>query len=77
MDLYIHQMGGFDIDKAREIYGIPDDFEPVAAIAIGYMGDPEALPDDYRERESLPRGRRPMSSFVYSGEWGITPPFVK
>ncbi|NEQ26024.1 MAG: nitroreductase, partial [Microcoleus sp. SIO2G3] len=31
--LFVHQMAGFDVAKAKETYGIPEDYDPVAAIA--------------------------------------------
>jgi nitroreductase len=33
--LEIHQMAGFDVTRARETYGIPEGYEPLAAIALG------------------------------------------
>src|SRR5262245_27843913 len=30
LGLCVHQMAGFYPDKVRELYGVPDDFEPVA-----------------------------------------------
>src|SRR5262250_1032917 len=45
LGLFVHQMAGFDSAKARHVLGIPEDWEPVAAIAIGYPGDPQKLPD--------------------------------
>jgi len=77
LGLAIHQMGGFDANRARDTYHIPPDHEPMAAIAIGYPGDPAALPDKLREREMAPRSRRPVSTFVYSGDWGSVPHFLK
>jgi len=77
LGLAVHQMGGFDATRARETYHIPADHEPVAAIAIGYPGDPAALPEKLRERESAPRTRRPISEFVFAGDWGSTAPFAK
>ena len=74
--LFIHQMGGFDADKARATFHIPDGWEPVAAIAIGYAGDPASLPDELRQRELEPRSRKPLSEFVMSGTWGNTSPLV-
>ncbi len=68
--LFVHQMGGFFADKAREVYRIPPDWEPVAAIAIGYPADPETLPEKLRERENAPRSRKPISEFVMAGSWG-------
>jgi hypothetical protein len=49
----------------------------VAAIAIGYPGDPVVLPDGLRERELAERTRRPMESFVYTEKWGSTATFVR
>jgi nitroreductase len=74
--LQVHQMAGFDGVKARETFAIPPDWEPVAAMAIGYPGDPESLPEKLRERELAPRTRKPLGEFVMSGSWGHTAPFV-
>jgi len=68
--LYLRQMGGFDADKARELLGIPEGSEPVTAIALGYPGDPENLPDQLREREAAPRTRKALSEIVFVGQWG-------
>ena len=70
MDLYVHQMGGFSVDKARATYNIPETHEPATAFAIGYLGDPATLSDSNRERESGPRTRKPIDEFVFTGEWG-------
>ncbi len=77
LGLAVHQMAGFDADRARAAYHIPADCEPMAAMAIGYPGDPAALPDKLRERELAPRSRRPISEFVFAGDWGSVAPFVK
>ena len=74
--LQVHQMAGFDADKARQAFAIPPDWDPVAAMAIGYPGDPESLPEKLRERELAPRTRKPLGEFVMSGGWGHTAPFV-
>jgi nitroreductase len=74
--LQVHQMAGFDAEKARETFAIPPDWEPVAAMAIGYPGDPESLPEKLRDRELAPRTRKPAGEFVMSGSWGHTAPFV-
>src|SRR5712691_2956422 len=36
LDLFVHQMAGFDTEKAREVFGVPEGYEPVAVIAIGH-----------------------------------------
>jgi nitroreductase len=74
--LFVHQMAGFHAEKAREAFGIPPDWEPVAAMAMGYPGNPDSLPQKLRERELAPRTRKPLKEFVMSGTWGRTAPFV-
>lgn len=74
--LGVHQMAGFDADKAREVFTIPSGWDPLAAIAIGYPGDPATLPERLRERELAPRTRKPISEFVMTGRWGHTAPLL-
>ena len=74
--LYVHQMAGFSVDKVRETYGVPEGFEPVAAIAVGYPDDPNVLPEPFRQQETGPRQRKPIDSFVFEAKWGETSPIV-
>jgi nitroreductase len=66
--LITHGMAGFDRQKAREVLGIPDDFEPIAVIALGKHGDTAQLPADFQARE-VPSGRRPISESVMEGKF--------
>lgn len=68
--LYVHQMGGFDVEKARETFQIPEGYDPVAAIAVGYLGDPSQLPEKYQSIEQAPRTRKPLQDFVFTESWG-------
>ena len=72
--LYIHQMGGFRRDRAREALAIPAGFEPVVSAAVGYLADPSVLPEEIRDRELTPRSRNPLSEQVFSGTWGAPHP---
>lgn len=76
LDLVAHQMGGFDADKAIATFDIPETARPIAAIAIGYVGEATNLPADLQERETAPRKRLPLSSFVFTGKWGDSSPFI-
>lgn len=75
--LFVHQMAGFDPQKARELFAIPAGWEPISAFVIGYFGDPQSLPEKLRERELGARTRKPLSDFVMSGNWGHVAPFIK
>jgi nitroreductase len=68
--LFVHQMAGFDHQKASELFHIPSDWQPVAAFVLGYPGDPESLPEPYLTRERNARTRKPLSEFVMSCDWG-------
>lgn len=69
LGLFVHQMAGFDVEKARQVFHIPEGYEPVAAVALGYLGDPQSLPQQLREKELAPRVRRPIQEFAFSGNW--------
>jgi len=70
MGFHAHAMGGFDRDKTRATYGIPDDYELGAAVAIGYLGDPSTLNEKNMKSELAPRTRKPLGQLVFEGAWG-------
>jgi nitroreductase len=72
----VHQMIGILPDKARDIFNIPDGYEAWTAMAIGYQGDPMTLPEALKERDLMPRQRKPLEQFVFSGKWGNPSPLV-
>ena len=51
MGLYAHQMAGFSVKSTNELLQLPNNFEAFTCIALGYMGDKEALPEDLQKRE--------------------------
>jgi nitroreductase len=68
-DLYVHQMAGIDLDKARELYQIPDDYEPATMIAIGYMGELDNLPENLKDAETGKRSRMDIDDILFRGDW--------
>lgn len=62
--LNVHQMGGFDAEKAVSNLNIPDNYEPVVILAIGYPGDAHRLPENLKVRELAPRERYVQQEFV-------------
>ncbi|MBN4079309.1 nitroreductase family protein [Beggiatoa alba] len=70
MGLQAHQMGGFDGDKARAAFSIPDEVDIMAVIAVGYAGPLEALHEDFRSAEMGERARQPMGERFFAGRWG-------
>jgi len=68
--LSVHQMIGILPDQARKVYQIPEYFEALTAMAIGYRSDPALTPDDLRERDRAPRERKLLNEFVFANQWG-------
>ena len=70
LGLYVHQLAGFNPDQARSAFAIPEEYVPFTVIAIGTLGDPDALPEPLHTRELAERTRKPLGSFVFGGTWG-------
>ena len=71
MGLMVHQMGGFDAEKAVQAFTIPEEFTPMAMLAIGYQLPPEEISNEIRERECAERHRNPVTENFYRGSFGI------
>ena len=70
MGLVAHQMGGFDAEKAREVFKLPGDCKPMAMMAVGYQADVGALDDEFKDAEQATRSRIPLNGRFYAGQWG-------
>lgn len=70
MGLMAHQMGGFDSDKAREAFAIPEQYIPMAMLCVGYAADISTVTGDALDRETAARTRRPLSELFFDGNWG-------
>lgn len=64
LGLNVHQMAGFDAQTMVRNLRIPDRYEPVIVMAIGYPGDIESLPESLKAREFAPRERYVEQEFV-------------
>lgn len=66
-----HQMAGFDMEKARHEFSIPEGYTPIAMIAIGYpyRGSTDDLSEEARKKELAARSRKPSSEIAFAGRW--------
>jgi len=69
LGLMVHQMGGFDADKAIELFNIPAQYTPMSFIAVGYQLAETDIPEEIKQREYSERSRNPLSVNVFSGVW--------
>lgn len=70
MGLMAHQMGGFDSNKTREAFAVPEQYALMAMLSVGYPADIATLSGEVLERETAPRKRRELGELFYAGTWG-------
>jgi nitroreductase len=69
LGLYAHAMAGFSQRQAFEITGVlPEEYEAMAAIAVGYRDDVSTLPEDLAVMES-PNKRKSLADVAYEGRF--------
>ena len=68
--LIMHEMGGFNVKLAREIFNIPDDYEVGIMIAVGYQGTNDSLPEKFKVKNTKPRERKHLSQIAFLEDLG-------
>lgn len=69
LGLMAHQMGGFDPDKLRATFAIPERYTPMAMIAVGHPAPADILNAELKEKELAPRARAPLGERFFEGAW--------
>lgn len=65
--LSVHQMIGIEPQQAAAEFQLADSLEAFTALAIGYAGQPSAIPDTYAQRDANPRQRKGLSEIIIAG----------
>lgn len=65
LGLHTRPFGGFDIEAIKQNFEIPSNYEPVAMIALGYLGNPEILNESDMASEVAERTRKPIEENFY------------
>lgn len=66
LGIYGHQMGGFDRQKAKDLLQYPDTLDLVSILALGYLGEADALEEPFKSRELTPRTRKSPKEFAFT-----------
>lgn len=69
LGLMAHQMGGFDADKARAAFKVPEQYHILPMVAVGYQVTVESLSGEVKERELAERSRKPLGELFFNGVW--------
>jgi nitroreductase len=64
INLYTHQMAGFDRSLAQKLLNLPENLTPVVVIAVGQVAHPDVLSGDLKEKELKPRSRKGLADLV-------------
>jgi nitroreductase len=67
MDLYVHQMGGFSSEMVIDYFKLDENIEPVAVMAVGYLGDGYSLPPELLKRDEKRRARKSVNEYSFKG----------
>jgi nitroreductase len=65
LDIYVHQMGGFSSEKVKEYLKLNDDIEPVAMMAVGYLGEGASLSPELLKRDEIRRQRKSVNEYSF------------
>ena len=66
MGLATHAMAGIELDAARQVLQLGDNWKVECLVAIGERGDKSSLPADLAERE-VPSPRKPLAEILSAG----------
>ena len=72
MDIYVHQMGGYSTEQVKQYFNLGEEIEPVAMMALGYLGDGKELSGDLLARHNSRRPRKNISEYAFRN--GLTDP---
>ncbi|WP_375579182.1 nitroreductase family protein [Marivirga tractuosa] len=70
MGLHLHQMAGIVRENILNDFDIPEDYDIVSGIALGYKLDIEDVPEELKPRETKERTRKPFNEFIFDQDWG-------
>jgi nitroreductase len=71
LDIYVHQMGGFSIEKVKDYFKLDESIEPIAVMAVGYMGDGLTLPPEILKRDEERRTRRSVNDYSFKNSLSV------
>jgi acyl-CoA thioesterase FadM/nitroreductase len=68
--LLVHPMAGWKEAPLKAALSMPEDFRPIAVVAVGYPGRQEDLDEETRRKDERPRVRKEIGEIVFLGRFG-------
>tara|TARA_B100001750_G_C15469914_1_gene579203 strand:+ start:122 stop:730 length:609 start_codon:yes stop_codon:yes gene_type:complete len=67
--MHAHLMAGFSPEQVRRIFHVPNEFEPITAVAVGYYDHSRPVTDKFKTRDQEKRVRIKGNELVFSEKW--------
>jgi len=68
--LLVHPMAGWKEAPLKAALSMPEDFRPIAVVAVGYPGKHEDLDEETRRKDERPRLRKEIGEIAFLGHFG-------
>ena len=68
--LLMHPMAGWKEAPLKAALSMPEDFRPIAVVAVGYPGKHEDLDVETRKKDEKPRVRKGIGEIAFQGRFG-------
>jgi nitroreductase len=70
-DIYVHQMGGYSVEKVKDYFRLDEGIEPVAMMAAGYLGTGENIPPEILKRDEEKRPRKNVDEYTFRSSFSV------
>lgn len=68
--LLVHPMAGWKEGPVKAALFMPEDFRPIAVVAVGYPGKAEELDEETRKKDERPNVRKEVGEIAFRGRFG-------
>jgi YbgC/YbaW family acyl-CoA thioester hydrolase len=68
--LLVHPMAGWKEAPLKAALSMPEEFRPIAVVAVGYPGKLEELDEETRKKDERPRARKEIGEIAFVGKFG-------
>ena len=68
--LLVHPMAGWKEGPLKAALSMPEDFRPIAVVAVGYPGKAEELDEETRKKDERPNVRKEAGEIAFRGRFG-------
>lgn len=69
MDLFVHQMAGIQKEVIKDKFNVPEGWEPLTMVAVGFLDSPDKLDEKQRAGEESEQIRHALTDIHSMNKW--------